>query len=147
MSDFDRLMKALQQTGYHQWMKGEGLPVVVGHGIEDVRDIKLLPWRRTGGLGAFVHPHGMEGVTGMVVAEIPPGAALQPERHINTYSIPLDPIYPKRAKVFFGSRAIIDACRPYDWIGEFPKVASSSAEAKQKVLKKWREIFAETKST
>ncbi|MGH7198303.1 MAG: cupin, partial [Candidatus Omnitrophota bacterium] len=75
-------MNALQQTGYHQWMKSEGLPVVVGHGIEDVREIKLLPWRRTGGLGAFVHLHGMEGVTGMVVAEIPPGGALQPERHI-----------------------------------------------------------------
>ena len=82
MSGFDRLMNALQQTGYHQWMKSEGLPVVIGHGVEDVREIKLAPWRRTGGLGAFVHLHGMEGVTGMVVAEIPPGAALEPERHI-----------------------------------------------------------------
>ncbi len=50
MSDFDRLLNALQQTGYHQWMKSEGIPVAVGHGLEDVRDIKLAPWRRTGGL-------------------------------------------------------------------------------------------------
>ena len=28
MSDFDRLLDALQQTGYHQWMKSEGVPVV-----------------------------------------------------------------------------------------------------------------------
>lgn len=82
MSDFDRLLQALRETGYHQWMKSEGLPVVVGHGLEDVREIKLVPWRRTGGLGAFVHLHGMEGMTGMYVAEIPPGAALAPERHI-----------------------------------------------------------------
>ena len=82
MSDFDRLLNSLQQTGYHQWMKGEGIPVAVGHGMEDVRDIKLAPWRRTGGLGSFVHLHGMEGITGMYVAEIPPGDALQPEKHL-----------------------------------------------------------------
>lgn len=59
----------------------------------------------------------------------------------NTYSSPLDPIYPKPAKVFFGSRAIIDACRPYDWIDEFPKVVQASAAEKQKVLNKWRGVF------
>lgn len=82
MADFDALMKSLQRTGYHQWMKSEGIPVVVGHGLEDVREIELAPWRRNGGLGAFIHLHGMEGLTGLYVAEIPPGAALQPERHI-----------------------------------------------------------------
>ena len=82
MSDFDKLLHSLQQTGYHQWIKAEGIPVAVGHGMEDVRDIKLAPWRRTGGLGSFVHLHGMEGITGMYVAEIPPGEALQPEKHL-----------------------------------------------------------------
>lgn len=81
MADFDALMKSLQQTGYHQWMKNEGIPVVVGHGLEDVREIKLAPWRRTEGLGAFVHLHGMEGLTGLYVAEIPSGGSLQPEKH------------------------------------------------------------------
>ena len=80
--NFDRLLSALQQTGYHQWMRSENIPVVVGHGIEDVRDIKLAPWRRTGGLGSFIHLHGMEGITGMYVAEIPPGGALNPEKHL-----------------------------------------------------------------
>jgi oxalate decarboxylase/phosphoglucose isomerase-like protein (cupin superfamily) len=82
MADFDALLKSLQQTGYHQWMKSEGIPVVVGHGLEDVREVKLAPWPRTGGLGAFVHLRGMEGLTGMYVAEIPPGGALRPEKHI-----------------------------------------------------------------
>ncbi|MGH7832067.1 MAG: cupin domain-containing protein [Candidatus Binatia bacterium] len=82
MADFDALLRSLQQTGYHQWMKNEGIPVVVGHGLEDVREIELVPWRRTGGLGSFVHLHGMEGLTGMYIAEIPPGGALEPEKHI-----------------------------------------------------------------
>jgi UbiD family decarboxylase len=61
----------------------------------------------------------------------------------NTYASPLDPIYPKQAgKVLFGARAIIDACRPYDWISDFPKVAQSSAEVRQQVLEKWRELFS-----
>jgi len=39
----------------------------------------------------------------------------------NSYSSPLDPIYPDQGKIFFGSRAIIDACKPYDWIRDFPQ--------------------------
>ncbi|MBM4297296.1 MAG: UbiD family decarboxylase [Deltaproteobacteria bacterium] len=73
------------------------------------------------------------------------GTRSNPERDFeiirNTYSSPLDPIYPKAAKVFFGSRAIIDACRPYDWIDEFPKVVQASAAEKRKVLNKWRGVF------
>src|SRR5215510_8882609 len=57
------------------------------------------------------------------------------------YPSTLDPVYPKGAKKFFGSRAVIDACRPYDWIEDFPRVAESSEAEKQKVLKKWKELF------
>ena len=74
------------------------------------------------------------------------GTRTNPEADIdlvrNTYSSTLDPIYPKGPRKFFGSRAIIDATRPYDWIEDFPKVAESSAEEKQKVIKKWKELFS-----
>ena len=73
------------------------------------------------------------------------GTRSNPEKDIdiirNTYSSPLDPIYPKQGKIAFGSRAIIDACRPYDWINDFPKVAQSSPEERLKVLSKWKELF------
>lgn len=82
MSEVKDLMTALQKTAYHQWMKGEGVPIVGGYGIEDVRQVKLAPWRRMGGKGAFLCLYGMEGITGMYVAEIPPGGALEPEKHL-----------------------------------------------------------------
>ena len=82
MNDFSQLMTALKRTPYHQWMAHEGLPVVIGHGVEDVRELPLSPWRRTGGKGSFIHLYGMEGSSGMYVGEIPPGGALHPEKHM-----------------------------------------------------------------
>src|SRR5258708_32696538 len=76
------MRRSVQRTGDCQWMKSEGVPIVEGFSVEDVREVKLSPWRCMGGSGAFVHLYGMEGQTGMYVAEIPPGGALNPERHL-----------------------------------------------------------------
>jgi len=48
-------------------MARQGIPVVDGYGVEDVRNIAMAPWARTGGNAAFVNLYGMEGVTGMYV--------------------------------------------------------------------------------
>ena len=80
--EFQDSMASLQGTGYYRWMQSEGIPVVEGFSVEDVRAIELGPWRRLGGKGAFVSLFGMEGQTGMYAAEIPPGGALNPERHM-----------------------------------------------------------------
>jgi oxalate decarboxylase/phosphoglucose isomerase-like protein (cupin superfamily) len=69
-------------TPYWKWVEGEGLPIIEGHGVEDVRAVELVPWARTGGKGAFVRLYGMEGLTGLYLAEIPPGGALNPEKHM-----------------------------------------------------------------
>jgi UbiD family decarboxylase len=74
------------------------------------------------------------------------GTRSNPEKDIeilrNAYSSTLDPVYPKGPqKKVFGSRAIIDATRPYDWIDEFPKVAESSEAEKRKVMEKWSDLF------
>ena len=57
----------------------------------------------------------------------------------NAWSTPLDPrITPEQRKRgdFTNSRAIIDACRPFHWRDQFPKVnmpsESQSKEARQK---------------
>lgn len=75
------LMSGFQKTTYFKWMAGQGIPVVDGYGVEDVREIAMAPWARSGGNAAFVNLYGMEGVTGMYVGEIPASGALQPERH------------------------------------------------------------------
>jgi oxalate decarboxylase/phosphoglucose isomerase-like protein (cupin superfamily) len=75
-------VKQRPRTAYWQWVEGEGLPIVEGYGIEDVRALPLEPWPKTGGRGTFVQLYGLEGVTGIYVAEIPPGGALEPEKHL-----------------------------------------------------------------
>ena len=56
------------------------------------------------------------------------------------WSGPLDPrIQP--GKKGFNSRAVIDACRPFEWIKDFPPVAESSPELKEKVRSKWKKVL------
>jgi len=77
-------------TTYEDWMREEGIPIVEGHGVEDVTAIPRQPWKRLGGRGTFIHLQGMEGKTGLYVAEIPPGGGLGGReallRGVNFYS-------------------------------------------------------------
>lgn len=49
----------------------------------------------------------------------------------------LDPMVKKPAKTFSNSSAIITACKPFDWIEEFPQSIEFSPEAIQKTKKKF----------
>jgi 4-hydroxy-3-polyprenylbenzoate decarboxylase len=51
------------------------------------------------------------------------------------WSGPLDPRLPKG--VTWNSRALIDACRPFEMLGEFPPVVKASAALREKVLRKF----------
>jgi 4-hydroxy-3-polyprenylbenzoate decarboxylase len=56
----------------------------------------------------------------------------------------LDPRIPpekKKKRDYTSSQAIINACKPYEWIGEFPPTNVASPELRKKVLEKWRELF------
>ncbi len=70
------------KTGYELWLDQEAVPISEGYGIADVRQIPRGDWQRTGGRGAYIQLEGMQGITGLYVAEIPPGGALKPERHL-----------------------------------------------------------------
>ncbi len=54
----------------------------------------------------------------------------------------LDPMARKPARVFFNSRAIIDACKPFEWINEFPQEIKISHELAESVKKKFGNILA-----
>lgn len=69
-------------TPYENWMAAEGLPIVTGYSVDDLRDVALKPWLRNGGLGAFINLRGHEQRTGSYVCEIPPGGKLEPQKHI-----------------------------------------------------------------
>ena len=56
------------------------------------------------------------------------------------WSGPLDPRIPRGTT--WNSRAIIDACRPYEMLAEFPPVARATPELRRKVEAKFREILA-----
>jgi len=54
------------------------------------------------------------------------------------WSGPLDPIIPSGQKGL-NSRAIIEACKPFAWIDQFPATVEPSKELRDKVLSKWGE--------
>ncbi len=58
----------------------------------------------------------------------------------NAWSTPLDPMIRKPTKAWVNSRAIIDACRPYEWIDEFPKQTEPSPDLVKRVKQKWANI-------
>jgi 4-hydroxy-3-polyprenylbenzoate decarboxylase len=57
---------------------------------------------------------------------------------------PLDPMLPpeKREKRdFTTSKVIINACKPYHWMKDFPPVNRAGDELRKKVLDRWPDIF------
>ncbi|MDZ4246451.1 MAG: UbiD family decarboxylase, partial [Dehalococcoidia bacterium] len=49
----------------------------------------------------------------------------------------LDPIIRRPTDHFFNSRAIIDACKPYEWFNEFPQEIKISPELEKRVKEKF----------
>lgn len=105
-------MRGYRPTTYHQWMEEEGVPIERGHGVLDVRVLELGLWHRTGGSGAYIELVGMEGLTGMYVAEIPPSQALNPEKHLYDELIYIVAGH-GTTKVWSGDRE--DQARVFEW--------------------------------
>ena len=64
---------------YQQW---ESVPVYKGFIIDDLLELELGDWARTGGKGAFVNLDGAAGTCDTVIQEIAPGGELRPQRHL-----------------------------------------------------------------
>ena len=61
------------------------------------------------------------------------------QRGMGSKNDPMSIAYPYSAPL--SSKAIIDACRPYDFLHEFPAVAEASKELQEKVRSKWRDLL------
>lgn len=54
----------------------------------------------------------------------------------------LDPLYCTYAPgTMYNSRAIIDACRPFEYLATFPRVVASPPEDLERVRKKWQDLW------
>ena len=67
---------------YRNWQVEEGLPVYGGLHVKDLNNVELGPWKRRGGLGAYINLQGTGDCDDAYVCEIPPGESLQPDRHL-----------------------------------------------------------------
>jgi hypothetical protein len=79
MDEMSRTKSPLK-TAYDRFMESEGIPIVEGWYVADVRETERRPWKRLGGKGAFIQLYGLEDITALYVVEIPPGDALKTER-------------------------------------------------------------------
>lgn len=70
------------RTAYQAWQASEGVPVIRGFHVDDLRAVEVAPWPRKGGRGVFIDMDGAGGTNGAYVCEIPPGAKLAPQRHL-----------------------------------------------------------------
>ncbi|MFC2060007.1 cupin domain-containing protein [Chloroflexota bacterium] len=70
------------KTAYNQWMEEQGIPIVRDAAVEDVTQLSRAHWSYLGGPATFIHLPGMEGWTGMYVAEIPAGGSLNAKKHL-----------------------------------------------------------------
>jgi 4-hydroxy-3-polyprenylbenzoate decarboxylase len=46
-------------------------------------------------------------------------------------------------KHYSAHNLVINACRPYEWIGDFPPVAVNSPELRRRIFTKWKNLFDE----
>src|SRR5215813_11997968 len=68
----------LRKSPFLEFCDAEGLSVITGYGVEDLRTVPLSHWERLGGPAAYCHLEGSQGFVGSMVAEIPPGKNLKP---------------------------------------------------------------------
>ena len=69
------------RTAYQVWQEAEGIPVIRGFYVEDLRTVEVKPWARKGDKGVFIELEGTGGTNDSYVCEIPPGGTLEPQRH------------------------------------------------------------------
>lgn len=66
---------------YQRWIKAEGIPVISGSYVQDVRSLQLGQWERKGGRGVYLS-FSDQLVDDAYVCEIAAGSSLKPQRQL-----------------------------------------------------------------
>jgi 4-hydroxy-3-polyprenylbenzoate decarboxylase len=91
-----------------------------------------------------IDPYNLEQVLWAIATRCDPETSVDVARRIWSYKIdPRLPKHKKEAADYTGSVAIIDACRPYHWIDEFPATTQISEELLRETNAKWGKVLGE----
>src|SRR5258707_8131530 len=62
-----------RDTPYQRWVRAEGLEIVSGHYVANLKTVELKPWPRRGGTGVYINHDASRTSNDCYVCEIPPG--------------------------------------------------------------------------
>lgn len=71
------------ETAYGRWARSQGIDVIPGFHIPDLRAVPLEPWPRTGGRGCFINHDDSDRSNDCYLLQVPPGGSLRPVRHLH----------------------------------------------------------------
>ncbi|MBO0823852.1 MAG: cupin domain-containing protein [Actinobacteria bacterium] len=71
-----------KDTPYTRWVAREGLDIISGHFVRDLRTVELKPWARRGGQAVFINHDATRTSNDCYVCEIGPGTELAPQRQL-----------------------------------------------------------------
>jgi UbiD family decarboxylase len=87
-----------------------------------------------------IDPTNLEEVMWAMCTRTDPATDIEIMR--KTFGSKVDPMR-REPNPTYNSRAIIDACRPFDWIDEFPVPAEASPELRDRIMEKFGHLFNE----
>ncbi len=77
--DQERIVKV---SAYEAFQAKEGIPIVKGFAVQNLRTVEVKPWARLECLGTYINLDGAGRTNDAYVAEIEPGKKMAPEKHL-----------------------------------------------------------------
>ena len=69
-------------NAYQQYQHDEGIPILTGFAVDDLRTVEVAPWARRGVRGTFVNLDGTGGTNDAYICEIQPGGSTNPQHQL-----------------------------------------------------------------
>ena len=71
-----------KDTPYTRWVAGQGLDIISGHYVRDLRSVELKDWEARGGRAVFINHDATRTSNDCYICEIPAGGELNPRRQL-----------------------------------------------------------------
>lgn len=82
MPDQQNGHKPIKRSVYRQWVEREGIPLVQGHYIPDLKTVAVQPWQRRGAQGVFINHDASDTSNDCYVLEMQPGGEVKAQRQL-----------------------------------------------------------------